>query len=134
MPFRSRTSMRQQAKIIRAIGETVWLRTSTAPTDTRQTPMSIVAADAPDPTEYTETAIYAYVQWGNDNVVYDETGHVHNVEAIVTATAQWMNAMRKCFAVRFSDGTVLRKTDELLSDERTSFAIKCVGEANVVNN
>jgi len=133
MPHHGRNEMRQQAKTIRQIGETVWLRTSTRDYSSRAGVWDIVANDAPDPTEYTEMAIYAYVQWSADGVSYDETGHAHNLSAIVTANIQYMPYMQKCFAVRFSDGSILRKNDEALSDERTAYAIHVTGEANVVN-
>jgi hypothetical protein len=123
----------QQAKINRSLGETVWLLTSTKNTSDRSTPFDTVESDRPDLSADKVTAIYAVVTWDTDKVAYDEVGHLHNVGANVSSTVGSMKAMQNCYAVRFSDGSVLKKTSEKLSDERTSYIIHVSGQANVVN-
>lgn len=122
--------MREQAKIMRQIGETVWLLISTRNVSDRDTPLDIVAVDAPPQTD-TIVPIYAYVEWNTDEVSYDEAGHAKNLHATVTANVQYMHPMQACYAVKFSDGSVLEKTAEMLSDMRTSFAIHVSGMANI---
>ena len=133
MPHNTRARLRQQAKQIREVGETIWILTSNKDPNDRSLPLDAFANDAPEPeNEDTVTAIYARVTWNTADVSYDETGRALNLKATIEANIAYRALLAGCYAVRFSDGNVLRKTSEKPSDERLSYIVTLSGTANEV--
>ena len=135
MPLNQRKQMRQQARMIRAQGETVIFLTpadAAAPALVNGVPLSITQAQAPQPlADYTQTPMYVKVTRKPSTVSFDEGGRTTYTEADIEVPFDAKNLIQSSVAVQLNDGSVLRKESVTLSEDQTHFVMRVQGAYKV---
>ena len=120
---------------MREEGETIVVYTSNEDLSDDATPLSIVSSEAPpDLSLDSQIALYARVTWTqSDKTTWGVAGRVKNRACTIEASIEAQNFLANCRAIRVSDGTLMRKVAERVSDDQITYRVECEGYLGVVN-
>lgn len=134
MPRVSRVSRRRYAQDLREVGQLVTFLIDPVDSNTStDTPLDpTISNEAIDVSTAQKVNLYAKVAWHKLNdIKYQESGKTIFREASVTTSVHVMAILQKCFAIQMSDGSILRKDSENLSETATEYTIVCSGYMRV---
>ncbi len=133
MPIR-RTAQRLYARELREVGEliTVLIDPNAGSSSTAVPYDAVVANEAIDITLATRVPLYAKIAFHQlAEVKFEEAGKAVFSQITITTTSQLSIYLQRCFAVQLTDGSILRKKSENISETRAVYTIVCEGYVGV---